>query len=308
MGLNRWKCIDAGSEYCPCYLAEENNCITCTQLQGKSYCDCNWMGVCIYNDFCFFNNKRKDTRLSQEVAILTKEVMDNTMVLSLKVHKHLARLLKQPGSYIFVRNKFSDYYFDIPISIMDSDEKTATIVVAIEVRGIKSQKIMNAGDHLIIRGPYWNGIFGLEHLKTTEESKCLVIARGIAQAPTIPAIRQLLKNKNDLDIIVNKRAGEHNYINDYFNLESIKEIDMVSDEVAIFCRDLMEKNKYDLVFIGGSDTLQNKIIRNIEKPQNTKIVTTNNNVICCGEGICGACAQKDEFGIWIRTCKAQKVE
>ena len=129
MGPNGWKCIDAGSEYCPCYLAEENNCITCTQLQGKNYCDCNWMGVCIYNDFYFLDHKRKDTRLSQEVAILNKEVINNMIVLSLKVHKHLARLLKQPGAYIFIRNKFSDHYFDIPISIMDADEETSTVVV-----------------------------------------------------------------------------------------------------------------------------------------------------------------------------------
>ncbi|NFG18899.1 sulfide/dihydroorotate dehydrogenase-like FAD/NAD-binding protein, partial [Clostridium botulinum] len=42
-------CIDAGSEYCPCHLAETGDCILCSQLSGKKFCDCiNWKGVCIY--------------------------------------------------------------------------------------------------------------------------------------------------------------------------------------------------------------------------------------------------------------------
>ena len=41
-------CIDAGSEFCPCHLAESGECILCSQLQGSHFCDClNWKGVCI---------------------------------------------------------------------------------------------------------------------------------------------------------------------------------------------------------------------------------------------------------------------
>ena len=28
-------CIDAGSENCPCLLAESGDCITCSRLKGK---------------------------------------------------------------------------------------------------------------------------------------------------------------------------------------------------------------------------------------------------------------------------------
>lgn len=38
-------CIDAGTEFCPCHLAEEGECILCSQLHGKCFCDCvNWKG------------------------------------------------------------------------------------------------------------------------------------------------------------------------------------------------------------------------------------------------------------------------
>ena len=43
-------CIDAGSEFCPCHLAESGECILCSQLQGSHFCDClNWKGVFIKN-------------------------------------------------------------------------------------------------------------------------------------------------------------------------------------------------------------------------------------------------------------------
>lgn len=47
-------CIDAGTEFCPCHLAEEGECILCSQLHGKCFCDCvNWKGVC--NDLSRYN-------------------------------------------------------------------------------------------------------------------------------------------------------------------------------------------------------------------------------------------------------------
>lgn len=308
MNSKQWQCIDAGSDYCPCRLAEENSCIICTQLQGKGYCDCNWMGVCIYDEFYFSGNKMKGVRESREYPVIDSKIIDNIIVLSIQVTRYMSRALKQPGSYIFIRNRDSDHFFDVPISIMDSDEEGSSIKIAVEMRGVKTKKLMDHGGTLIVRGPYWNGVLGLNSLKTTQNAGCLVFARGIAQAPAILTIKHLLRNGNIMDIIVNKKAGEHNFIKEYFNMESMREVDMPSDEVAILCGKLMEKNDYKLVFIGGSDILQDKIIKSVQKiNSDVKFVTTNNNMICCGEGICGSCTKKDKNGALIKTCKAQRM-
>ena len=51
-------CIDCGTEFCPCKLAETGECILCSQLQGEHFCDClNWNGVCIYQEL--YNNGMK---------------------------------------------------------------------------------------------------------------------------------------------------------------------------------------------------------------------------------------------------------
>jgi NAD(P)H-flavin reductase len=306
MNSKQWQCVDAGSDYCPCHLAEENSCIICTQLQGKGYCDCNWMGVCIYDEFYFAGNKKKGVRESREYPVVGSKVIGTIIFLTIKVTRYMARVLKQPGSYVFIRNKHSDYFFDVPISIMDCDEEKSVIKIAVEICGVKTKKLTDHGGTVIVRGPYWNGIFGLNALKTTQNARCLVLARGIAQAPAILSIKHLLKNNNVVDIIVNKRTDEHNFIKEYLG-EPIREVNMPSDDVAILCRELMKENNYKLIFIGGSDPLQNKIIECIQETDDVKFVTTNNNPICCGEGICGSCVKKDKSGALVKTCKAQRI-
>lgn len=308
MNSKQWQCVDAGSDYCPCRLAEENSCIICTQLQGKGYCDCNWMGVCIYDEFYFSGNKMKGIRESREYPVIDSKIIDNIIVLSIQVTRYMSRALKQPGSYIFIRNRDSDHFFDVPMSIMDSDEEGSSIKIAVEMRGVKTKKLADHGGALIVRGPYWNGVFGLSSLKTTQDARCLVLARGIAQAPAILTIKHLLKNGNIVDVVVNKRAGEYNFIGEYFDIESMTETDMASDEVAALCKNLMKKNDYKLIFIGGSDLLQDKIIKSVRKiDSDVKFVTTNNNMICCGEGICGSCTKRDKNGTLVKTCKAQRM-
>lgn len=308
MKFKQWQCTDAGSDYCPCSLAETNECITCSHLQGENYCDCNWPGVCIFQDFYFSENRKKEMRKTQEFPIVEQKLFKNAIVLSILVTKYLASTLKHPGSYILIRNKCDESYFDIPISILDCDEDNLIIKIAIEVRGIKTKKLLDLGQTILIKGPFWNGLTGIDNLKRTQDEKCLVIVRGIAQAPSILAIKHLLKNNNKVDILVNKRDYEHNFIKDYFPMNLIKEVDISSDELVNVARELIAKDNYRLVFLGGSDSLQNKIIKSVEDLNQIVFLRTNNSVICCGEGICGACAKKVEGGFWIRTCKAQRVD
>lgn len=308
MALEGNGCIDAGSEYCPCYLAELNNCITCSRLQGKDYCDCNWCGVCIYQDYHFLNLNKRELRQYQEVKISNKEWLGkNIIIFTLEVPKGLARQLKQPGSYIFIRNKKYEQFFDIPISIMWVDDSTSQIKIAVEIHGVKTKAIQDVDEGLMIRGPYWNGLFGINELKTSKKEKSLVVVRGIAQAPAILAIKYLLYKDNTIDVLIDKGTSEINLIKDYVDVNIIDEnIQLYSDEGKAKLTSILAANKYDLLFIGGSDYLLEKLWDIYGKyTDKTKVVTTNNNEICCGEGICGSCTVYDVNGIPIRSCKTQ---
>ncbi|MDD3168570.1 MAG: hypothetical protein PHC91_03775, partial [Eubacteriales bacterium] len=73
-------CIDAGSENCPCYLAVTGDCLICSRLQGRDYCNCNWRGVCIYNEFVQGNRKINNPRRDFEAQIIEKKFYKEDLV------------------------------------------------------------------------------------------------------------------------------------------------------------------------------------------------------------------------------------
>lgn len=305
MSNQRWHCIDAGSEYCPCYLAETMDCITCSHLKNKRFCDCDWRGVCIYQAYVFEGNK-KNPRLEQEVEVVeVKKHGENIIEFAFQIPHALARLLNQPGAYIFIRNKKLNQYFDIPISIMHVDPIKDIATIIVEIHGVKTKKIKEVTDQLIIRGPYWNGILGLEHLKQIENVNCLAIIRGIAQAPSILVIKHLLKHNNSVDLIIDTNTIKHNFITEYCNINTIKTTNLYEAEGLNLIDKQLKSKKYDLIFLGASDYLQNRILNFFPDIKNKRILTTNNHEICCGEGICGSCTIHDINGVPIRTCKTQ---
>ena len=167
-------CIDAGTEYCPCKLAESGECLICSQCQGECFCDClNWKGVCIYQEFYNNGNKAKDGRKAYDCTVEdVKNYNNNMIMIKFKAPHKLVLDLVKPGSYIFVRTD-ENKYFDIPISIMNSDIENDIITIAVEIRGIKTNRLLNTktNQNIVIRGPYWNGVFGIKTILAQKELK-----------------------------------------------------------------------------------------------------------------------------------------
>ena len=80
-------------------------------------------------------------------------------------------------------------------------------------------------------------------------------------------------------------------------------IDIEEDKEII--QDYIIRNNVSLVYSGGCNTFS-KDIKNLLDAINNDIslAISNNNLICCGEGICGACTINLN-GEKIKSCKAQ---
>ncbi|MDI6605384.1 MAG: sulfide/dihydroorotate dehydrogenase-like FAD/NAD-binding protein [Thermoanaerobacteraceae bacterium] len=305
---NRLECIDAGSEYCPCYLAELNECIVCSQLQGKQFCDCNWRGVCIYQEYIWAGCKSKSTRKTILSNIIKKDMInERLLILTLKIPKKLSRELNEPGSYIFLRDNLSPSFFDTPMSIMYSNEMEGIIKLAVQINGPKTKLIQECKENIYIRGPYWNGLFGHKYIKGMHNSKCLVVLRGIAQAPGVIVISKLIQNNNNVTVLIDKgKIGEY-FIEEYlkdFNITIFKK-DILSNDGQNLLRNLISDQNIKLIYSGGSDAQHLNILNFIDN-YNTEayLAVSNNNTICCGEGICGSC-EIEINGQKVRSCKVQ---
>lgn len=303
----RLLCIDAGSEYCPCYLAETGDCITCSILRGQDFCDCNWRGSCIYSEFVWNDYSKKNSRKFFSSRVLEKQALGNDVyLLKIETTKTLARQLKQPGSYIFIRGEGLPQFFDVPMSIMISNENEGYVYIAYKVIGTKTKRL-HESDNILIRGPYWNGIYGLNNIKTLKNNNCLLIARGVAQAPTLQLISKI-KNDNDVTLILDKGNLKENFIVKHINDENIEVLfmDTMKYKDQEYIKELLIDKDIDFIFSAGSDILHKKVIEIIDDINpNINISATNNSEICCGEGVCGACSTYIVNEGAVKGCKTQ---
>lgn len=309
-------CIDAGTEYCPCKLAEYGQCLICSQCQGEAFCDClNWKGVCIYQEL--YNNGfvAKDGRKTYDCNIEEVINYDNKLiVIKFKSPHKLVLDLVKPGSYIFIRTD-GNQYFDIPISIMNSDIESDIISIAIEIRGIKTAKLLNlkANENIVIRGPYWNGVFGIKNILAQQNKKCLILARGIGIAPMLPVARKLISQNNELQVILDKNPFENNFAQELleeYTIESAEtsllEKGKLSDYAKVIIKDAL-KNGVQYIHIAGADILTYLVINYLNDIDRNDVALSccNNFKMCCGEGICGACTSRFSGHRVKKFCKEQ---
>lgn len=310
------ECIDLGTEYCPCKLAEQGQCLICSQCQGEHFCDCcNWNGVCVYQDFHNNGNKAKEGRRTYDCTVTEVTNYDNkAIMISFKAPHKLVLDLVKPGSYIFIRTD-ENKYFDIPISIMNSDINKDIITVVVEIRGIKTKRLLDTmeNQNIVIRGPYWNGVFGIKNIKNQKDKKALVLARGIGLAPMMPVIRRLISNGNKVIAALDIEPFNENFSDKFlkeYDLEirerTLIEKGKLTEYAKVIIKDSL-KDGVDYIHIAGADILTYDIIDYLNEigRDDVSLSCCNNFKMCCGEGICGACTARFSGHRVKRFCKEQ---
>lgn len=334
-----YTCVDAGTEHCPCYLAVTGDCLVCSRLQGKETCDCDWQGVCIYNEFIQGQKQINQPRREHAAAILKKEkYLDDLTVFVLEVGKGFALRASRTGSYVFLRHPEDVGYYDAPISVLKADEKQGTIHVAVKEIAPKTRRLMEAKEHLLVRGVYRGGIQGVRYLQPAylKGKSLLFITKGAGAAPALLAAEQLSKHSGiQVDWVADTEKISARLLADYgvsllpeekepqgrevlavqdgrmagqTDLQA-KELSLSSPRGRSWLRRMLRQGGYDVVAIMASDyfvEILSAMIRE-ELPQ-AKVAYSNNVHLCCGEGVCGACTQTDAQGNTFRMCKCQREE
>ncbi|OPJ63181.1 sulfide/dihydroorotate dehydrogenase-like FAD/NAD-binding protein [Clostridium oryzae] len=307
-------CIDAGTEYCPCHLAEAGECILCSQLRGCNFCDCvNWKGVCIYQEYNSNGCKPKDQRKNYKCIVVNKDIIGNDIVIfTIQVPHNVCQSLIYPGSYVFIRTLGTMAYYDCPISVMEADTEKNYIKLAIEIRGIKTKQIkgINVGESIIVRAPFWNGIFGLKNIYMAKSGTSIVIARGIGQAPMIPVLKKLNANNNKVLVIIDRTNNNDDFVSEYLKKYRCDVIEMktldngeLSQEFKEKLLSIVQQEKVNLVHCDGPDILNLKISELLG--EHMKLSCSNNIRMCCGEGVCGSCSTRYKGHKVKRLCKMQ---
>ncbi len=303
-----FQCIDAGTENCPCSLAASGNCLTCSRLAGKDCGDCDWPGVCIYNEFIQNGKKAKTSREEKLVPIIErKSYGDGTLRFILDVGKGLAAKCYMPGSYLLIRSRELSEYYNAPISVMFADLEKGHIHVLIKAISFKTKQLAEETEHLYIKGPYKNGLLGLASLKASANQSFLIVAKGIGLSPAAK-MAQYLKSRRQIKLIADPAKLDRQLLNDYFQDQEaeITLVDLAEDQGLEPLRQEIATGRHGTVCLFTSDYFLSAIGKMVKELCPTAdIVTANNFNICCGEGVCGACSLAGEKGETIKMCKCQ---
>lgn len=299
-------CADAGGKYCPCHLAYSGDCIKCNLIRGEKVCDCKWQGVCIYNQLQHNKiigvNERKELLCD---VLESKEIETDLYLMKIKIPKSIVKDLCEPGAYVLLKDKNREnMMFNAPISVMDIDEENNILEVIIHSIGVKTKPIVKA-DKVILKAPYFNGIFGIKEIKSNINQNCVVILNGLSQVNSINVIKRLIKNHNHVEVFLNNKGVALDIIKDKISRMgvNINDISLSDDKDLII--DYIKRENVPFVYVGASITFSKDVMNIIDSiDKNIKLAISNDNLICCGEGICGACVVNID-GFKVKTCKAQ---
>lgn len=309
-------CVDAGTDYCPCALAERGECIICSQLNDKVFCDClNWKGTCIYQDFINNNSKRKDVRQFKTFDIIGKQnIRKDIFLLEIKVDNAMARELDNIGAFVFLKNPQEDDSYSTPISIMESDIINNAIRVVIKIAGVKTKALSECSDKIMLKGPYLNGIQGLRFIKDMRDKECLILARGCAAAPAVMAAKKMINKGNKIHVMLDRGRSPENFSKPHFlklgcNVKDVhfyNSLKVLDGNIKHAIEQLLIKHGIGVVLSAGEDEFHEKVIRFIKDiDKNVNFSTVNNSTMCCGEGICGSCQIRGIRNEKIKSCKQQ---
>jgi NAD(P)H-flavin reductase len=239
---------------------------------------------------------------------------EGIVFIRVEVPYELERELVDPGSFVFIRTH-ENPFFDVPISVLYTEMSSGTIGLAVITKGVKTLpfKALKKGDHVFLRGPYFNGVFGQSALQRQMEGNALVLARGIGFLPSLSVIAALKKQHNQTKIILdwsNFDAKLLAFFHDFFELESERCTFLdpwgLSAEAKERIREPLEENAR-FIHIGGSDFLIREVVNFLKECccADIGLSCCNNAKLCCGEGICGACTHNDSAQSVRRLCKEQ---
>ena len=101
-----YRCVDVGTEKCPCILMEAGQCYTCRMCRdGVCACGESWRGSCPYTTWLQQGGRIQDApRVSEALILSVREYAPHLSVVTLSVPRGLAQRCRTLGTYIIVES------------------------------------------------------------------------------------------------------------------------------------------------------------------------------------------------------------
>lgn len=304
----RFACADAGSEFCPCYLGVSGECLVCNQMHAQATCDCDWAGVCVYDHFSRSLRKEAKPRQERRAKVLWAEKLNaDHLLFAVELPPSFTAQLRLPGSFVFAKPVDRPFSFYLPLGVLKADHRSSTFLL--KTVGPKSKalsssllddgtgKSEDSPTELDIKGPHWNGVFGLKTIRSLKMSNALMVLRGIGQALAIGVALELLRHGNSVRAIIDPAEVGQDLVGD--DLEAmgckVSRAEIRTSQGLAALASVLLSEQPACVFSGGPDGQHyriEKLLGLLGLSGNTALTGSNNSIMVCGEGTCGACFRR----------------
>lgn len=141
-----YRCVDVGTEKCPCILMEAGQCYTCRMCRdGVCACGESWRGSCPYTTWLQQGGCAQEAPRVYKASILAvREYAPHLSVVTLSVPRGLAQRCRTLGAYIIVES----LGWQIPLSVLRSTYAAGDVVSA---AASTVEAVPNAGDFTSVR-------------------------------------------------------------------------------------------------------------------------------------------------------------
>jgi len=307
--MSSYVCVDSGSEYCPCVLAEVGECINCTRINGSDVCDCAWGGICAM-EHARYHPDRMDRVDSPASTLSWINMEDRYLYLDVRVDYPIWAGSHLPGSFLFVRPESHDSKFNIPLCVF----RTLTgsrLAFFVKVEGPKTKTLKDRlilDPNLIVHGPHHNGILGITHIRKTRFQRILLVVYGVGQA-SVPLLASYLTARgNSVDAAIDTADLGRDLIGEDLVQRGghVWYLALRTEKGKAQLERLLKEGNYSMVYSAGPDGQHYRLELMLKQlALDTVLCVSNNALMSCGEGVCGACftMTRDGKGSF-RACKA----
>ncbi len=221
--------------------------------------------------------------------IVTKRQLNPEICLLEFEAEDLSRVARA-GQFIVLRVDEQGERF--PLTIYDWDPKKGTVTVVCQAIGVSTKKLcaLNEGDVIMdVVGP-------LGHATETKNAgKAICIGGGVGTAEAYPIARAIKEAGNDVTVIIGARTRDLVICEDDIR-KFCDKVHITTDDgsygrkgfVTDVLRELIEKDKYELVFAIGPIIMM-KAVTEMTRPKGIKTLVSLNSIMIDGTGMCGGC-------------------
>lgn len=194
-------CPVCGSDQCPCVLSTLEECLVCSHLQGKDFCDCHWNKYCVYIDF--LHNKKDFQKNSQNflipVRLLTLE--SNGFILYLTAPESVLSRVKTLDSVFLESQQKPGKRF--PAVVLTTYPEHGIIPLAVKPLTAQEKYFLSDSREFDLSLHWKPAVLGLTQLQGITRKNVLVVAEGFGQLLADSLVKNvLLPNRNEATVLL----------------------------------------------------------------------------------------------------------